>query len=513
MSANAPPQSSKLSLFDGGRVERLVQPPTAPREAPAGAPDPFVIGKRVRHLRREHRLTLDELGDRIGLSGSAVSLIETGKREAKVSTLGAIAHGLGCELSDLLLGKPPTRRAALELRLERAQLRGSFEALGASRVRTGPRLPMDALEQLVALHDRLAKVEAERDATPEYARRANADLRALMRASDNHFPAIEALAEGLLASVGDDGAPVTRHRLNAIAEKLGFSVHTVADLPASTRSVTDLLGRRVFVPTSSDGTAQRTLALAALGHVVLEHQAPADYAEFLAQRVEVNYFAAAVLVPMESAVRFLQDAKAARDIEIEDLRDRYLVSYEMAAHRFTNLATRHLDIGVHFMKINRAGVVLKAYANDGVELPSDPTGAVEGQRVCRYWTAREVFNRADWTQSYQQYTDTPSGTFWCTALAGEDPDDTYSVSVGTPYKHVKWFRGRHTPHRAVSECPDPRCCTQPPKDLADKWQAASWPSARVHSALLASLPAGAFPGVDQTEVYQFLDRQSGVQAG
>jgi predicted transcriptional regulator len=375
-------------------------------------------------------------------------------------------------------------------------------------VRTGPRLPTDALEQLVALHERLAQLEAERDATPEYARRANADLRAVMRASDNHFPAIEELADGLLAQVGDDGAPVTRHRLNAIAAQLGFTVHTVADLPSSTRSVTDLAGRRVFVPTSSDGTAQRTLALAALGHVVLEHQAPADYAEFLAQRVEVNYFAAAVLVPQRSAVRFLQQAKQTKDIEIEDLRDRYLVSYEMAAHRFTNLATTHLDIGVHFMKINRSGVVLKAYANDGVELPSDPTGAVEGQRVCRYWTAREVFNQADWTQSYQQYTDTPSGTFWCTAMAEQGDDDAYSVAVGTPYKHVKWFRGQNTPHRAMSRCPDPACCTEPPRELAAKWQDASWPSARVHSALLASLPAGAFPGVDQTEVLEFLDRHS-----
>jgi hypothetical protein len=29
----------------------------------------------------------------------------------------------------------------------------------------------------------------------------------------------------------------------------------------------------------------------------------------------------------------------------------------------------------------------------------------------------------------------------------------------------------------------------------------------VHSTLLATLPAGAFPGVDQTEVLQFLERQ------
>jgi predicted transcriptional regulator/transcriptional regulator with XRE-family HTH domain len=485
----------------------LIGPSTTVKEVPADAPDALLIGKRVRHLRREAGLTLDDLGIKVGLSGSAVSLIETGRREAKVTTLAALAHALGCGLSDLLQDKPPTRRAALELRLERAQRRPSFEAIGATRVRIGPRLPMDALEQLVAMHERLAEVEAERDATPEYARRANADLRAVMRASDNYFPAIEALAGGLLEKVGDDGAPVTRHRLNAIAQQLGFSVHTVADLPSSTRSVTDLAGRRVFVPASSDGTAQRTLALAALGHVVLEHQTPADYAEFLAQRVEVNYFAAAVLVPQRSAVRFLQEAKAAKDIEIEDVRDRYLVSNEMAAHRFTNLATTHLDIGVHFMKINRAGVVLKAYANDGVELPSDPTGAVEGQRVCRHWTAREVFNRADWTQSYQQYTDTSTGTFWCTATAEQGDHDDYSVSVGTPYEHVKWFRGRGTPHRAVSRCPDPSCCSQPPPDLALKWRGASWPSARVQPALLASLPAGAFPGVDQTEVLEFLERQ------
>ena len=49
----------------------------------------------------------------------------------------------------------------------------------------------------------------------------------------------------------------------------------------------------------------------------------------------------------------------AKDLEIEDLRDRYLTSYETAAHRFTNLATKHLDIPMHFMKINSAGIIYK----------------------------------------------------------------------------------------------------------------------------------------------------------
>lgn len=499
------PPVSNSALLDHPSL-RLVAPRVESVREPSG-PDALLIGKRIRHRRKALHLTLETVAEQVGLSPSAVSLIETGKREARVSTVMALATALRCEVSDLLSDAAPSHRADLELRLERSQHTPAFTALGVPAVRTGPRLPLDALESLVALHERIAAAASERDATPEYARRANAELRSRMRASDNYFPAIESLADELLLATEHDGGPLTKHRVSAIAEHVGFTLHAVPDLPGSTRSVTDLAHRRIYLPTGDAG-AQRTRALAALGHIVLQHQPPADYAEFLAQRVEVNYFAAAVLVPQRWAVGFLLDAKRDKDIAIEDLRDRYLVSYEMAAHRFTNLATIHLDIAVHFMKINAAGVIYKAYANDGVVLPTDGAGAVEGQKVCRYWTAREVFATADWSQAYQQYTDTPTGTFWCTAVAEQGEHESYSVSVGTPYQHVKWFRGRDTTHRSRSRCPDPRCCQQPPRELATKWADASWPSARVHSALLASLPAGAFPGVDQTEVLQFLERQS-----
>jgi hypothetical protein len=45
-----------------------------------------------------------------------VSLIESGKREAKVSTLAALADALECQLFDLLTEAAPSRRAALELK-------------------------------------------------------------------------------------------------------------------------------------------------------------------------------------------------------------------------------------------------------------------------------------------------------------------------------------------------------------------------------------------------------------
>ncbi|HEY6688814.1 MAG TPA: hypothetical protein VI094_21705 [Propionibacteriaceae bacterium] len=38
------------------------------------------------------------------------------------------------------------------------------------------------------------------------------------------------------------------------------------------------------------------------------------------------------------------------------------------------------------MRIASTGLIYKAYEN-GLHFPTDATGAVEGQRVCRYWTA------------------------------------------------------------------------------------------------------------------------------
>ncbi|MDQ1483734.1 MAG: family transcriptional regulator, fatty acid utilization regulator [Actinomycetota bacterium] len=483
----------------------------APADIATAGPDPLTIGRRVRHARQAQGRTLNDVAGAASISASALSLIENGKREAKLSVLTALATALGTGLTDLLSVTPPSRRAALEIELEKAQRADSFQALQVPAVRTGPRLPTEALEALVGLHRALAKVQAERVATPEEARRANADLRDRMRRQDNYFGEIEKAAGDLLTATSDEGGPTTRHVVERIAAHLNFRLLHTRDLPECTRSVTDLAHRIIYLPQPDAGQHDsRALALQALGHVVLDHPVPQSYSEFLGQRVEINYFAAALLIPERGALTLLRRAKAAKDIAIEDLRDAYAVSYETAAHRFTNLATRHLDLTVHFMRISSSGVIYEAYENDGVRFPTDATGAIEGQRVCRFWTARRVFDRADLSSAYQQYTDTASGTYWCTAVIDRTATGFFSVSVGVPYSQVKWMRGRETKERCTSRCPDPTCCALPPEDLASKWKGLAWPSARVHSHLLAAMPPGVFPGVDDTEVLRFLDRRNGA---
>lgn len=455
-------------------------------------------------------MTLDELGTAVGTVASQLSLIENGKREPKLSMLQRLAVALDVTIDDLLGSEPPSRRAALEIELERAQRGPLYEALGLPKVRISSRLPMEVLESLVGLQGELERRLDEQVATPEEARRANVELRAVMRERNNYFPEIEAQAQTVLDAVGYTTGPVSQHLIADIATHLGFSLHHVNDLPHSTRSVTDLKNRRIYL-TQSQRTDHdpRSVLLQALGHYVLEHRTPENYGEFLRQRVATNYFAAALLLPERPTVEYLERAKAAKEIAVEDIRDTFAVSYETAAHRFTNLATEHLGIRTHFQKTHKSGIIYKAYENDGVTFPQDHTGAIEGQPSCRRWTSRVVFDVQDKFRAYNQYTDTPSGTFWCTARTERAASGEFSLSIGVPYAQVKWFRGRDTDIREKSFCPDESCCRQPPPDLAREWAGHAWPSARAHSHLLAAMPPGAFPGVDETEVYSFLAAHSG----
>jgi XRE family transcriptional regulator, fatty acid utilization regulator len=496
----------------GMAMTTTYRPPAAsPTPSPAAEePDALTIGRRVRHLRLQRGMTLGELGDAVSRAPSQISMLENGKREPTIARLQAIARALGTSVDDLLSPEAPSRRDALEIELERVQRGPLFSALGVKPVRVGKSLPTDALEAIVSLQAELERLHSERALTPEEARRANTELRADMRAQDNYFPDLEIVARSLLDDVGHTRGPVPQRAAVDIAAHLGFSIHYESDLPHSTRAVIDQRHHRVYLPSNGirGRSDARSALLQALASHVLEHAEPRDYGEFLRQRVEANYLCAALLLPEREAVKHLREAKDARAISIEDLRDAFAVSYETAAHRFTNLATRHLGIGVHFMKVHESGAIHKAYENDGVRFPGDALGTVEGQHVCRHWTARVVFDIADRLSPYYQYTDTPTGTYWCTSRVSDTPDGRFSVSVGVPYAQVKWFLGRATTARSTSRCPDESCCRQPSRPLAERWDGHALPSARPHASMLAAMPSGAFPGVDTTAVYEFLERHA-----
>lgn len=471
--------------------------------------DSLTIGRRIRQLRSDRGLTLDDLGAALGRAASQVSVIENGKRELKLGEVQRLARILEVTVDELISPEAPSKRAALEIALERAQRGPLYSSLGLPPLPVRKTLSDEAIETILGLHDELQRVHRERAATPEEARRANTELRRAMRKRNNYFPELERTAKELLDAVGHPGGPLSQRVASDLASHLGFSLHYAADLPTSTRSVTDLANGRIYLPLAqAAGGDPRSTLLQALASHVLQVGEPKDYADFLRQRVETNYLAAALMVPEHTAVEFLAEAKQKRELSVEDLRDAFAVTYETAAHRFTNLATEHFGIPVHFLKVHESGTLSKAYENDNVTFPTDALGAVEGQLVCRFWSARRVFDVDDRFSPYHQYTDKPTGTYWCTSRIQATSRGEFSVSVGTPFAHVKWFRGRDTANRSTSTCPDEGCCRRPPAELAGRWAGASLPSARLNSSLFAAMPGGVFPGVDSTEVFEFLENHA-----
>jgi transcriptional regulator with XRE-family HTH domain len=471
--------------------------------------DLATFGQRLRHYRLARGMTLAALAERVGRAPSALSALENGRREPRLSLLRALADVLGVSTAQLLAPEPPHRRAELEIAIAGAAADPALAAVGLPPIRVSRRVGTDVLEHIVALYTELRRRDAMRTATPEEARQANTELRQMMRGRGNYFPEIEQAAAAVREPVGHRGGALSQAMLRSILATCGFSVHYAEDLPWSVRAIADLRLRRIYVRRAPMGMhTAPTIVLQTLGHVMLGHAQPQSYFDFLRQRIEANYFAAAVLVPEQAAVPYLQAAKQQRDLAVEDLRDLFSVSYEMACHRFTNLVTEHLGLVCHFVRNDERGIIYKAYENDGLAFPVDPLGAIEGQRMCRHWAGRRVFAASDRYSIYYQYTDTPAGTHFCVAHVDPGRERDFAITLGVPYLESQWFRGQEAAHRVRSRCPDPACCRQPPAALAQRWEGRSWPSARAPSHVLATLPPGSFPGVDDTDVYAFLERHT-----
>ena len=159
--------------------------------AAQGELDIISLGRRVRHLRKNLGMTLDDLGAKVGSAPSQLSLIENGRREPKLGLLQALSGALGVGLDQLLGNEPPSKRAALEIELERAQRGPLYQSLGLPTVRVSSRLSTEVLESLVGLQHELERRLDEQSATPEEARRANNEIRMEMREHNNYYPEIE----------------------------------------------------------------------------------------------------------------------------------------------------------------------------------------------------------------------------------------------------------------------------------------------------------------------------------
>ncbi|MGI9607560.1 MAG: helix-turn-helix domain-containing protein [Acidimicrobiales bacterium] len=475
--------------------------------------DLAVLGHRIRHYRRLSGLTLADIGDQVDKPVPYLSQLENGRVEPKIGLLNSLADALSVGVAELVDPTPPNRRAELELAFTAAQEEPGYERLGLPKLKPTAKMSDDVLDHLVTLWStRPSGGETTRKLRAEdKARLANAELRREMRETNNYFGRIEGTVNDALAAIEYPGSgPLSERHITDLGAHFGFQVKRAHGMPSSARSVTDQKNRIIYIPLREEVElrAARSVVLQTLGHYALEHQPTRNFADYLRQRVESNYFAAAALIPEQAAVDLLRRSFENNDLSIEDLKEAFYVSYEMAAHRFTNLATEHLDIPVHFLRCNPDGVVSKAYENDGIDYPADEDGTVEGMRVSRHWGVRQAWQASQSFMMHYQHTVTDGGDWWCATYIEDASKNPYAVSVGTTTKLAPHFRGgdtiRKTDARSASTAPDP--------ELVQRWEDVAWPSAAQRSHVLTALPPSSreftpFPGVDLVDVYRFLDRQ------
>src|SRR5690625_2795749 len=211
--------------------------------------DTLTLGRNIRERRRELGLTLAEVATAIDRAPSQLSTIENGRREPKLSLLRVLAQVLQTTVDELLSAEELGERAELEVAVERAQRGPVFAALGIEPIRVSSATSDETLKAIHALHQEVERLHSERAATPEEARRANTELRADMRVRSNYYEELEELAGGLLRSVGYPGGPVSQQIVAEIAQRQGFTLHYVNDLPHSTRSVIDKKNGRIYLGT------------------------------------------------------------------------------------------------------------------------------------------------------------------------------------------------------------------------------------------------------------------------
>jgi predicted transcriptional regulator/DNA-binding XRE family transcriptional regulator len=362
------------------------------------------LGPRLRRLRRDLGLTQPDLAGALEISASYVSLIESNQRPMTAELLLRLARTYQIDLSDFAGdgGEAFTRRlqtalrdplfADLDLpRLQSADVATNYPGITEAflRLHTAYRA-----EQRV-LAEGGGDGRAERDDPVT-------EVRRLLLARRNHFPALDEAGELLAGAVADAGGLQayieTRHRLR------------VRRLPPAIMAGQlrrhDPHHRAIFLDDSLDGPGARFQLAVQLAYLALPAELTAveqaggltdDNSRRLLRRTLANYAGAAILLPYAAFHRAAEE----RRYDVEALARRFEVGIETAAHRLTSLARAGQEgVPFSFIRVDPAGNVSKRYDGAGIPL-TGPGGS------CPLWNIHQMFRMPG--RTVPQWLELPDG--------------------------------------------------------------------------------------------------------
>jgi len=353
---------------------------------------PIQIGRTVRRLRLERRLSQQALAARLGISASYLNLIEHDQRKISGTLLIKLAETFHVDLAAL--------SGAQERRLEVA-LHEAFtdpllgvDAVPETEIAALAGSAPNAARAVLALYRawRVAREDAGALALPSGRRilLPNEEARDFFDSRANQFPELEVAAEDIVVACG--GAPGDRSQ--AIADRLrkvhGLTV-TIQPLDGMLRrfeSDPPRLALAESLPRESRAF-QMAFQLAfleaseAVERILGDAPPSSKEAAMLIRIGLLNYVAGAILMPYAA---YLSTAQVLR-YDIEALATRFGVSFEQACHRLSTLQRPDArGVPFFFVRVDPAGNVSKRFSAAGF-----PFARYGGS--CPRWIVHTAFSR------------------------------------------------------------------------------------------------------------------------
>ncbi|MDP3418584.1 short-chain fatty acyl-CoA regulator family protein [Falsiroseomonas sp.] len=349
-----------------------------------------LIGRTIRRLRAEQRMTQQALAIRLGISASYLNLIEHDQRPVTASLLIKLGQVLALDLA--ALSGTEERQAEAGLREVLSDPLLGLAEVPEAEIATLAGSAPQAARAVLALYRawRVAREDASGIALPSGRRLLlpNEEARDFFHDRANHFAELERVAETL----GGELRAVPAEMNHAVAERLrrthGVTV-SVGPLDGALRRYDPALRRLDLsetLPRESRGfqmAFQLMLleAREAVEAVIAPAQLSSAEAIALVRIGLLNYAAAALLMPYAA---YLSAARTLRH-EVEALAARFGVSFEQAAHRLSTLQRADArGVPFFFLRVDPAGNVDKRFSAAGF-----PFARFGGS--CPKWIVHQAF--------------------------------------------------------------------------------------------------------------------------
>jgi len=329
----------------------------------------LIFGLKIKQLRQDKGVQLNQLAERAGLSPSYLNEIEKGKKYPKQEKIFSLAQALGTDYDTLVSTKLSKKLEPIAELLNSNILQElPLELFGLEAA--------DLLELLSSAPSRVSAfistiIEISRSHGMNVEQFYFSALRSYQEMHDNYFEDIEAVAAGFLAR-HPDARIDTDWLLRTLETAYGYQIEWFAEAErpslAGLRSVwlpaaRTLLLNRAVEPEQLAFTLAREVGYEAMGlrnRPLVSSVVEAESFEQVLNNFRASYFAGAILIPKAALVERL-NAFFARpawsDSALLEVLRSFPVTPEVLFHRISNVLPGHFGINeLFFLRFDhRAG--------------------------------------------------------------------------------------------------------------------------------------------------------------